>query len=166
MTENTLSTQANHLGIGLGYHDIYGHYHPTSDEVLAELVTLLSTVPPAANAFDRVTVLPRQMPAEFSAPDHLPAETEFTLSGDHDIRLALNVESGFRQASSSALRLPALPDGYYTLNASLPDSSTLWCCLLIVAPPTVYRPPFLSAKQRLNGLTLQLYSLHSDTSWG
>ena len=111
MTDNTLSTQANHLGIGLGYHDINGRYHPTSDEVLTELVALLSTVTPAEDAFDTVAVLPHQMPAEFFAPDHLPHEAEFLLSGDNGLNLALNVESGFRQASSFALRLPSLPDG-------------------------------------------------------
>ncbi len=166
MTDNTLSTQANRLGIGLGYHDINGRYHPACDEVLTELVALLSRATPADDAFDMVAVLPHQMPAEFFAPDHLPHEAEFLLSGDNGLDLALNVESGFRQASSFALRLPSLPDGYYTLTASLHDSDILWRCLLIVAPPTVYRPPFLTGNDRLNGLTIQLYSLYSDTSWG
>jgi 4-alpha-glucanotransferase len=68
-----------------------------------------------------------------------------------------------------AVSLPAgLAPGYYDLSLEVQAGSIAenGATRLVVAPATVYQPPFLAQGRRLWGLNLPLYALKSEHNWG
>jgi 4-alpha-glucanotransferase len=57
-----------------------------------------------------------------------------------------------------------IPEGYHRLRIN--DGSEGAETLLIVAPPCVFRPPWLERGERKWGWACQLYALRSDRNWG
>jgi 4-alpha-glucanotransferase len=81
--------------------------------------------------------------------------------------MSRQVEDGFRTRVELSPP-PGLKPGYYdlTLRVQGRGREETGETRLVVAPPRVYRPPWLSPGRRAWGLNLPLYALRSDRNWG
>lgn len=91
---------------------------------------------------------------EKSGPGLYAAEARI-LGGDRHVRVELPLSK-------------PLPLGYYdiAIHAEILAGGSVGHMRLIVAPRQCYLPPVLESGRRVWGLSLQLYSLASDRSWG
>ena len=162
MNADHLAGQAAKLGIELGYHDINGHYHTTGQEVLETLIRQLELPTRQSGEYDAFEVVVPDAPAQLTLPYAAGSTAEITLSGESGL---LPIPAVSRQADSILLTLPALAAGYYELLIHS-DGLPSYRCFLIAAPQHTYRPPVFATDNRVNGITLQLYSLRSQDNWG
>ena len=159
----TLEQQAVQAGIDLGYHDINGTYHVTKTEVLESIVAVLDKSKPDSDDLYLNTMVAHengeeslQMPSEFHG-----AEAVVLIDEVNECQ-TLTVYPG--DSDTLWIKLPQLAFGYYTLSAETGGKSCF--VRLIVAPESVYQPKLLANGGRMNGLTMHLYSLHSERNWG
>ncbi|QEY24767.1 1,4-alpha-glucan branching protein GlgB [Neisseria animalis] len=157
----SLEQQAEQAGIALGFHDIDGIYHRSKPEVLQAVLSALSDEF-ADGMFASVAVAREQQESSVNIPA-LKGASEAELSDEngaerHRITVYPDEQGGCWAA------LPPLDAGYYTLTAN--GSDGLCRVRLIVAPNTAYQPRTLSNGRRMNGMTVQLYSLRSERNWG
>ena len=78
-------------------------------------------------------------------------------------QIQLTGSTGVETFTQYLLPLPSLAQGYHHLSISYAEQHAT--CHLIYAPKTCYSP-LQTADHKLWGLAAQLYSLHSDNSWG
>ena len=159
----TLEQQAVQAGIDLGYHDINGTYHVTKTEVLESIVAVLDKSKPDSDGLYLDTMVAHengeeslQMPSEFHGAEAV------VLIDEADKCQTLTVYLG--DNDTLWIKLPQLACGYYTLSAETGGKSCF--VRLIVAPESVYQPKLLANGGRMNGLTMHLYSLRSESNWG
>ena len=162
MNADHMAEQAAKLGIELGYHDINGHYHTTSPEVLESLIRQLDLPPRQSGEYDAFKIVSPDAPSQLTLPVTAGSSAEITLSGENGL---LPIPAVSCQADSVSLTLPALAAGYYELLIHS-DGLPSYRCFLIASPQHTYRPPVFATDNRVNGITLQLYSLRSQDNWG
>ncbi|MDO5639891.1 MAG: 1,4-alpha-glucan branching protein GlgB [Neisseria sp.] len=162
MNNDDLLKRAAGLGVNTGYLDFNGMYREISPVVLEALVDCLGKTGAAENPVDEIRIVPVDGQADVvweKAPPQVDA-------------LKLTLEDGTCpdvdwqcREGGIAVTLPPLPAGYHDLSAFYQGGQT-GRCLLIAAPGEAYEPQALADNRRLNGLTIQLYSLRSANNWG
>ena len=157
---NPIRQTAEQLGIETEYSDAYGCRRTVSDDVLARLSALLQqnacAEADAGAHFDSAAVLePGQ--TQWPLPEHWTDAEAADLAYENGETRPLA-----RTADATALALPALSAGCYTL--TLHKGSLKHRVFAVCPPETAMQPP--EACRRLNGLTVQLYSLRSAQNWG
>jgi 4-alpha-glucanotransferase len=140
-----LRARAGALGVATGYSDGRGQWHEVSDATLEAVLTAIA----GEDELD-----PRWPPAVVA---HLGRVHEWAPVEDTSVHLVL--ESGEEHPVPATL--PAeLPPGYHRVVGHTGSTT------LVVAPPTCYLPDRLAGGGRATGWAAQVYSLHSETSWG
>ena len=162
MDNEYLLKQAFELGVGTGYLDFNGIYRETSPEVLDALITRLRHADSMSeNPIAEVKIVSPGRQVQMVWPD---------VAAPNALRLQLEDGTGGEaswqaQAGGLEVDLPPLPPGYHILSADVADGKTLRC-LLVAAPDEAFQPDALTESCRLNGLSVQLYSLRSANNWG
>ncbi|ASK26746.1 4-alpha-glucanotransferase [Neisseria chenwenguii] len=158
MAQHEMSEEnAARFGIGLGFYDINGTYHETSQEVFDALASALAGGV-SDGLYEDTAALAADGGTEFTLPEHW-----------RGARVWLEDETGAASgitpnAETLRISLPALAAGYYTLCAEI--GGAVRRIRLVAAPEAVYRPRGFSDGMRANGLTVQLYGLRSAQNWG
>ena len=145
MNDQELRRLAESRGVALGYHEASGRYVDASIETLRAIVAAMGDDEPPPDGWPPVVVVRAASPWRFD-----PALGRHT-----HVRL----ESGDEVALPDELPGP-LPLGYHALVEPARETP------LIVVPPRAHLPARLVDGGHCNGLALQLYSLHSQASWG
>ncbi len=145
MNDQVLRRLAESRGVALGYHEASGRYVDASIETLQAIVAAMGDDEPPRDGWPPVVVVRAASPWRFD-PE---------LGRHTHVRL----ESGDEVALPDELPGP-LPLGYHVLVEPARETP------LIVVPPRAYLPARLVDGGHCNGLALQLYSLHSQASWG
>ena len=145
VNDDGLRRLAASRGVALGYHEASGRHVEASIETLRALVAAMGDEEPARDGWPPVVVVRAASPWRFDP--QLGARTHVRL------------ETGEEVALPDELPGP-LPLGYHALVEPARETP------LIVVPPRAYLPPGLAAGGHHEGLALQLYSLHSASSWG
>lgn len=149
-----LHQQARAQGIEPEYFDIDGVCHRADDNVLKALLGCLKTALPAA-AYDDALLLNHAAESTWPLPFAADSVTLYDEAGQ--------TLSGCRVADG-VLHIPALADGYYRIELS--GAKRFLRLFAVVPPPQSYQPPNVPDGGRVNGLTIQLYSLRSAENWG
>lgn len=157
MTDAYLLEQAVNLGIEPDFVDVDGKYHQASDAVLQTLIALLQDFPKSIADYDGVYVIPPNSPLSLKLSLPCSSIQSMDLLDEAGVAQTLTFNT-----LDNTVELPALAMGYYHLKLQPNDARFF----LIVAPDTVYETDKLAAGFRQKGITLQLYSLRSDTNWG
>ena len=163
-----LAPLAKAAGIELGFTDVWGNYHETSDEVLSYLLNTLGFRTETAE--ERVLAkekLEEQNATLFPVVKVLDEQRRYWLAAPEAIKWKLRGEDGnIREGdvSRDAIALPPLPMGYYTLDITLPDR--LHTSQVIVTPEKCWQPERVVSGQRDWGLSVQLYTLRTENNWG
>jgi 4-alpha-glucanotransferase len=132
--------RAERWGVAPGYHDVEGVWRPTTPEASAAILAAMG--------------VEAEAPAPAPAPVRVVrAGARAALEGPADLVL----EDGTRLDGVTALP-PDLPSGYHELRPRAGGAGLR----LIVTPGPCYLPESLRAW----GWAVQLYALHSETSWG
>lgn len=184
---NSLDELAARCGLGEAYHDYRGELKVFS---AATRIALLSAMGIEAESWPALqqalvesaaesTLLPSVIVLRVGEPQSI-AVREPALQGARSIEWVLQQEQGQRtsgavQVADLAPRthepgmrewrvLRELPPGYHRL-AMTADNGATGELRLIVVPARCYEPPAL-VEHCMWGLTLQLYTLRSDSNWG
>lgn len=197
MTDTTLLHRlADLAGIQSGFHDIWGQYHPTSDEARRALLSGLGLPgdddASLAVAIHELDTRPwyQTLPPVLVAPTGQPVHVLIHLPDqglDQAHAWTLTLEQGGGSTVSflpRALQFQAsreLPDGWYhALELVLPPMDTPGYhrltlrapgepevdMPLILHPPQCHQPPAVAQGGRVWGLSVQLYGLRSRRNWG
>ena len=146
MNDDDLRRLAESRGIALGYHETSGRYVEAPIETLRAIVSAMGDPRPAPGSWPTVVLVRADEPWRI----------ERSLGANTHVRL----EDGSERVLPDELPGP-LPLGYHVLVEGSRETP------LIVVPARAHLPDELSAGgRRLTGLALQLYSLHSRSSWG
>ncbi|MFC3393939.1 4-alpha-glucanotransferase [Brenneria rubrifaciens] len=144
-------------GIAEKYTDAYGNEHLVEAPIRDKLLAMMDVSGSEDAPLPPVKV--------FLQGRH--AVIAITGSGEFD--WVLMYENGGqvqgRMTGGTMLSLPAaLPLGYHHL--TLTQADRRWSCRIIVAPPRCYEPDAIQQGKRWWGVTVQLYTLRSQTNWG
>ena len=195
MTQSTLDSLAERYGIGHAYHDHRGELRvftaatkiallsamgidagswPALQRALAGSPSLESSILPPVLVVEQGKSISINVALPALAGTSLFTWTVHTESGEslsgtasvavRDTRCARGIE-GHGEASWQLSLPDGLPAGYHHFNL-LSDAGTSSDMKLIVTPPKCFASPALEGKQRLWGITLQLYTLRSQSNWG
>lgn len=157
---NNLLEQAGQLGIHTGYWDFNGIYREIQPSVLEDLVAQLSQTDIQKNHVDLIKVLPADESVQLRFD--LAEIQAVWLEQSNGVHSEVSWQPHHHEM---IVGLAALPAGYHHLRMRRQDGQE-YCCLLIVAPLHAYEPEMLTNSRRMNGLTVQLYSLRSAGNWG
>ena len=159
MSKYSVFERAARAGVAAGYHDINGVYHPAKEGVLEVLTARLENGV-SGGAFDDVAAVPAHQSVRVEIPPDFGGFDGFAVSDEYGRQVQASVSDGL----DSAVFLSGLDEGYYDLTVN--KGRLKHRMLLVAAPQEAYRPAALSDGLRMNGLTVQLYSLRSAHNWG
>ena len=145
VNDDELRRLAESRGVALGYHEASGRHVEAPIETLRALVSAMGDEEPARVGWPPVVVVRAAAPWRFDP--QLGRQTHVRLENGEEVALPDELPG-------------SLPLGYHVLVE--PGRETP----LIIVPPRAHLPPRLAAGGHCNGLALQLYSLHSASSWG
>ena len=145
MNDHELRRLAGSRGVALGFHEASGRHVEPSIETLRAIVAAMGDDEPPRDGWPPVVVVRAASPWRFDP--QLGRHTHVRLEGGGEIALPDELPG-------------PLPLGYHVLVEPARETP------LIVVPPRAYLPPRLTEGGHCNGLALQLYSLHSRSSWG
>ena len=154
MSKYSVFERAAGAGVAAGYHDINGVYHPAKEGVLEVLVARLENGV-SGGVFDDVAAVPAHQSVRVEIPPDFGGFNGFAVSDEQGRQVQASVSDGL----DSAVFLSGLDEGYYDLTVN--KGRLKHRMLLVAAPQEAYRPVALSDGLRMNGLTVQLYSLRS-----
>ncbi|MDB5409537.1 MAG: 4-alpha-glucanotransferase [Rhodospirillales bacterium] len=194
MTASAIQSRLAALaGIERRYHDVWGAERQVPDETIARLLATMGYAAeseaqaeaslhaaeevPFGDLLEPVTVLVEDGRREIlvTAPEDLASRLEWRLVGEDGTRQEGAVTLGDcpvresrqvlgRRVARYALPLPPLPLGYHSLTARCYGREAT--TTIIMAPTQCYLPAELQPRQRVWGLTTQLYALRSARNWG
>ncbi|WP_343590234.1 malto-oligosyltrehalose synthase [Paracidovorax wautersii] len=146
-----LAQRAAQAGIATEYTDFWGHHVQVDGSVLDQALTAMGEHTQPRH--------PEPVVVEQGSAGQveLPADCAWSLHADED-----NTTHPIAQGHGHEAQLPAdLPAGYYRLHAGGEPHR-----LVIVAPAQCWVAQSLRSGERWWGVTAQMYSLRSATSWG
>ncbi|KPN73106.1 1,4-alpha-glucan branching protein GlgB [Neisseria sp. 74A18] len=162
MSLHPITELAAGLGIASGYYDIEGIYRPASGRVLEKLAARLQKDVPAGG-FDDVAALNEGVRGAVGLPPDYAGADEVSLVDEAGKTQQAEWSLG-ENGNRPAVFLSVPQSGYYRLTVGKGRlKHRVW---LVVAPEQAYCPQPLSDGMRMNGLTIQLYSLRSAHNWG
>ena len=160
MYSDNLVQAAQAAGIETGFYDIEGKYYAAKPEVLQEILAALCAETLSDGLFDDVKVCAEHSGEAVQLPPAFSAFAEADLRDEQGLGAVVALRADEHGAVWA--QLPQLTAGYYTLTAA----GGRLRVRLIVAPAAVYQPRQLAWGGRMNGITVQLYSLRSARNWG
>lgn len=150
--------RAAEAGIEVRYRAPDGNDRDAAPEVLQALIDQLDAYERSGFA-DYFLAIP-EYGGYFSLPFVITAAMRFALIDENGDTCEL--ESVYEP--EGRLYYPPLSAGYHELKIT--DGHAPLRFLIIVAPARVYEPESLHAGEKMNGLTISLYSLRSSHNWG
>lgn len=149
---------AAEAGIEVRYCVPDGNDRDAAPEVLQALIDQLEKY--EGSGFTDYFLASPECRGYFALPFVITAAMRFALIDENgDTRELENIDQ-----PGGRLYYPPLSAGYYELKIS--DNHTSLRFLIIVAPARVYEPEPLHAGEKMNGLSISLYSLRSAHNWG
>lgn len=187
---------AQQIGIADGFHDIWGHYHETSNQTRNLILESLSLNADSADLLrQKLHELRNEHWSRALAPVYVHRKQTMPLSvalvnlyQDSRIRIRIHAENGDYQDLEYAheelevldshdtdgntvqqIRVPIEPEpetGYYRLEYFGNENTLRDSSCIIVAPQRCWWPQDDSGSNRYVGVALQLYAIRSDRNWG
>lgn len=154
---------AEQAGIAVSHYSIDGELIYASPETINYFTALLQPAKKSSQVkTDGVWVATENTDFEVDLTrffSELPVKLNYQLFDEHHfcVREAEVVQG------ATTLSFSALAAGYYRLHLIGAEQSLRIC--LLISPPQVYQPLHLQT-DKVRGISVQLYSLHSERNWG